>query len=368
MAQQQPLDEAGEKVGDGTDELEDLLPNPPGVGDPLMETRDTTPTTSTLSPTGDATPDTASNPGTPRQMRETIVYAPDPINRNCVVAQKVRVPAELPHGAAAQEARMTAVDQEKHRRSHQNIKQRGGANNSNDDFSSSDSDEDEERERQVRQAAFHASVKDMPATYDDPAYLLHADMDTWETRTNASRYSRTASVPSGAGRGRASEVASGGQTPARRVDKDGAVHEWRSASGLHNAVSLEALVAAGDAVVLRNAKGNSTATSTSGTNNGKEVVLDKAWALNYLHNERRVTILNVQEGMKVRPGLHWRYANEHLHQAYGRVVKYDLVKRFVRVEWESKGWFSTETKVYSHYRMGPTAFDLAVWKEEDELV
>lgn len=47
---------------------------------------------------------------------------------------------------------------------------------------------------------------------------------------------------------------------------------------------------------------------------GKEVTLvsnpnktlDMAWAMQYVKLERRVTVLNVREGMKVRRGLHWK--------------------------------------------------------------
>lgn len=353
MSQQQAL-EAAQKLPNGSDPGT-LLPNPPGIDDPLHNTRDTTPTTtssSAPSTNGTVTPITLNSaPASPRSraMRETVVYAPDPMNRRCVIAQKVHVPAELPHGVAAQEAGMVmnqtaAAEKHKHNQAHSHHRKQHHDNsnqNSDDEFSSDDEETREERERQLRQAAFHASVSEIPSTYEDPAYHanLHADIEAWETRTNTSNVS-----------GRHHLLSEDGE---RRADKVNNVDRSDSTNLLVE--QLEQLISQGDAVLLKR-------------NQRDQQVLDKPWALDYLHNERRVTILNVQEGMKVRPGLNWRYANEHLHQSFGRVVKYDLVKRFVRVEWESKGWFSTETKVYSHYRMGPTAFDLAVWKEEEELV
>lgn len=86
--------------------------------------------------------------------------------------------------------------------------------------------------------------------------------------------------------------------------------------------------------------------------------VDMAWAMNYVKLERRVTVLNVREGMRVRRGLHWKYGDEDLGVTpaggYGVVVKYDLEEQIAKVRWHVPGgWVFSEQKKIGKYRLGP---------------
>jgi len=82
-----------------------------------------------------------------------------------------------------------------------------------------------------------------------------------------------------------------------------------------------------------------------------------------LQFERRVTLLNVVEGMKVRPGLHWQYNTEEecIGAPFGVVQGFNLEEGKVKVLWAHKGWFNVTEKEADHYRIGPSWFDLAVF-------
>lgn len=105
------------------------------------------------------------------------------------------------------------------------------------------------------------------------------------------------------------------------------------------------------------------------------------WAKGYQKTERRVTILNVRVGMKVRPGLDWseeKYPKDKhdMGVEFGKVVDFDLQKKTVSVEWvTAEGWvFSAAKNVCEGYRMGSDGgcsggnFDLAKWFKGEENV
>lgn len=98
-------------------------------------------------------------------------------------------------------------------------------------------------------------------------------------------------------------------------------------------------------------------------------VLNLGWAMEYVKLERRVTVLNVREGMKVRRGLHWKYGDEDLgvtpNGGYGTVIKYDVDSQIAKVRWHiPAGWVFSEQKKIGKYRLGPVFFDLAIYEDE----
>lgn len=97
--------------------------------------------------------------------------------------------------------------------------------------------------------------------------------------------------------------------------------------------------------------------------------LSLGWAMEYVKLERRVTVLNVREGMKVRRGLHWKYGEEDLGATpaggYGVVVKYGVDTQIAKVRWHiAGGWVFSEQKKIGKYRLGPVFFDLALYEDE----
>ncbi|CAD7963627.1 unnamed protein product [Amoebophrya sp. A25] len=313
-----------------------------------------------------------------QKYRETIMYASDPMNNGLVVAKKVKVPQQLGAGVATQEAGIGRIEEK--------------------------TDVKTETKENAPKTSTSVSPRKLGPDVDD---FSDEEGDGTPIRTRAAgggNNTRGVHSTSGANNMLSSQVLKSGPPGSNMIDSEKEARRAALQASVfgHAATGdlvFEARPSISGTTVAREDLDAMSEVNYSGLNSSGPQhhpsqmrehdnytqqgppssdpsslalprltsgrLLDHHWARTYLKAERRVTVLNVQEGMKVRPGLHWRYQDEHMSQAFGTVVKFDLRKRFVQVKWEDVGWFSTETKVHSHYRMGPTFFDLAVWKEED---
>ncbi|CAD7936370.1 unnamed protein product [Amoebophrya sp. A120] len=334
------------------------------------------------------------------KFRETVVYVQDPMNEKLVIAQKVRVPVELPHGMAAQEAGLLVKNkravagqrqekQDEFTYPEANKKKNSSANHHPAQMESVDSLSDAEHD-----------LAEKSLSHEDHLQTMSAASFSEERNKKNPPSTKKASGKNGKASSRRSEVekrerhdmlhnAVFGLSAKNEKDSENDMAAWQPRNSLGVTEMDFDVQTVRDLDESSKNRGNygCVAASPSSGNVGMNQLpptalvdsfgvvhlrtepdaapLDKQWAESYLKNERRVTVANVHEGMKVRPGLHWRYEDEHWSCPFGTVLKYDLAKKFVRVEWHYSGWFSSEKRVFSHYRMQPGGYDLAIYREEE---